>query len=34
MDRNDVDWKGYWASCPTPFRAGDESPRLICHYAT
>jgi 1-pyrroline-4-hydroxy-2-carboxylate deaminase len=25
MDRNDVDWKGYWASCPTPFRAGDES---------
>ena len=25
MDRNDVDWKGYWASCPTPFRAGDEA---------
>ena len=25
MDRNDVDWKGYWASCPTPFRASDES---------
>jgi dihydrodipicolinate synthase/N-acetylneuraminate lyase len=25
MDRNDVDWKGYWASTPTPFRAGDES---------
>ena len=25
MDRNDVDWKGYWASCPTPFRAEDES---------
>jgi 1-pyrroline-4-hydroxy-2-carboxylate deaminase len=25
MDRTDVDWKGYWASCPTPFRADDES---------
>jgi dihydrodipicolinate synthase/N-acetylneuraminate lyase len=25
MDRNDVDWKGYWASCPTPFRTEDES---------
>jgi dihydrodipicolinate synthase/N-acetylneuraminate lyase len=25
MDRNDVDWKGYWASCPTPFRSEDES---------
>ena len=25
MDRNDVDWKGYWPSCPTPFRPGDES---------
>lgn len=25
MDRNDVDWKGYWASCPTPFSARDES---------
>lgn len=24
MDRNDVDWKGYWASCPTPFTADDE----------
>ncbi len=22
MDRNDVDWKGYWPSCPTPFTAG------------
>ena len=20
MDRNDVNWKGYWAACPTPFR--------------
>jgi 1-pyrroline-4-hydroxy-2-carboxylate deaminase len=19
MDRNDVNWKGYWAACPTPF---------------
>jgi dihydrodipicolinate synthase/N-acetylneuraminate lyase len=25
LDRNDVDWKGYWASCPTPFREDDES---------
>jgi dihydrodipicolinate synthase/N-acetylneuraminate lyase len=25
MDRSDVDWKGYWASCPTPFRTEDES---------
>ena len=25
MDRNDVDWKGYWPSCPTPFHPGDES---------
>jgi len=25
MDRNDVNWKGYWPSCPTPFTAGDES---------
>lgn len=25
MDRNDVDWKGYWPSCPTPFKEGDES---------
>src|SRR3954454_2284089 len=24
MDRNDVDWKGYWAACPTPF-SEDES---------
>jgi len=24
MDRNNVDWKGYWAACPTPFRP-DES---------
>ena len=24
MDRNDVDWKGYWPACPTPFHA-DES---------
>ena len=21
MDRNDVSWQGYWAACPTPFRA-------------
>ena len=25
MDRNDVDWKGYWPSCPTPFKSGNES---------
>jgi dihydrodipicolinate synthase/N-acetylneuraminate lyase len=25
MDRNDVNWKGYWPSCPTPFNDGDES---------
>ncbi len=25
MDRDNVDWKGYWPSCPTPFKAGDES---------
>ena len=24
MDRNDVNWSGYWPACPTPFRA-DES---------
>ncbi len=24
MDRNDIDWKGYWASCPTPFTEGGE----------
>ncbi len=24
MDRDTVDWKGYWASCPTPFKRGDE----------
>lgn len=24
MDRNDVDWKGYWASCPTPFSGEGE----------
>src|SRR5580765_5514529 len=24
MDRNDVNWSGYWTACPTPFRA-DES---------
>ena len=21
MDRHDVDWKGYWPACPTPFTA-------------
>ena len=21
MDRNDVNWRGYWAACPTPFGA-------------
>ena len=25
MDRNDVDWKGYWPSCSTPFRGPHES---------
>ena len=25
MDRDTVDWKGYWPSCPTPFKRGDES---------
>ncbi|MHB1986443.1 MAG: dihydrodipicolinate synthase family protein [Acidimicrobiales bacterium] len=25
MDRRDVNWKGYWCSCPTPFRPGDEA---------
>ncbi len=25
MDRNDVDWKGYWPSCPTPYHEHDES---------
>ncbi len=25
MDRDNVDWKGYWPSCPTPFKRGDES---------
>jgi dihydrodipicolinate synthase/N-acetylneuraminate lyase len=25
MDRNDVNWKGYWPSCPTTFKVGDES---------
>ena len=25
MDRETVDWKGYWPSCPTPFKRGDES---------
>jgi dihydrodipicolinate synthase/N-acetylneuraminate lyase len=25
VNRDDVDWKGYWPSCPTPFHAGDES---------
>ena len=24
MDRDDVNWSGYWTACPTPFRA-DES---------
>lgn len=25
MDRNDVGWRGFWPSCPTPFRENDES---------
>jgi dihydrodipicolinate synthase/N-acetylneuraminate lyase len=25
MDRDAVEWKGYWPSCPTPFKRGDES---------
>lgn len=32
MDRNDVDWKGYWAACPTPFRK-DESYDADAHRA-
>lgn len=32
MDRHDVDWKGYWAACPTPFRA-DESYDADAHRA-
>jgi 1-pyrroline-4-hydroxy-2-carboxylate deaminase len=23
MDRNDVSWRGYWAACPTPFKADE-----------
>lgn len=32
MNRNDVDWKGYWAACPTPFRE-DESYDADAHRA-
>jgi 4-hydroxy-tetrahydrodipicolinate synthase len=32
MDRNDVTWSGYWAACPTPFRA-DESYDAEAHRA-
>jgi 4-hydroxy-tetrahydrodipicolinate synthase len=32
MDRNDVNWRGYWAACPTPFRA-DESYDADAHRA-
>ena len=24
MDRNSVDWKGYWPACPTPFKTNGE----------
>lgn len=30
MDRDDVTWRGYWAACPTPFRAdGSFAPDLL-----
>jgi dihydrodipicolinate synthase/N-acetylneuraminate lyase len=37
MDRHDVNWKGYWPSCPTPFSGEDEhldlaSLRLLLEY--
>lgn len=32
MDRHDVDWKGYWAASPTPFRP-DESYDADAHRA-
>jgi dihydrodipicolinate synthase/N-acetylneuraminate lyase len=32
MDRNDVNWRGYWAASPTPFRA-DESYDADAHRA-
>lgn len=32
MDRNDVNWRGYWAACPTPFRQ-DESYDPDAHQA-
>jgi 4-hydroxy-tetrahydrodipicolinate synthase len=32
MDRNDVNWSGYWTACPTPFRA-DESYDADAHRA-
>ncbi len=25
MDRHDVEWKGYWPACPTPFTAAGEA---------
>ena len=24
MNRDDVDWKGYWPACPTPFTEDGE----------
>ena len=32
MDRNDVNWSGYWTACPTPFRS-DESYDADSHRA-
>jgi 4-hydroxy-tetrahydrodipicolinate synthase len=32
MDRNDVNWQGYWAACPTPFH-GDGSYDADAHRA-
>jgi len=32
MDRNDVNWRGYWAACPTPF-AADHSYDADAHRA-
>lgn len=38
MNRNDVDWRGYWAACPTPFHADgrldlDTLGALLDYYA-
>lgn len=31
MNRDDVDWRGYWAAVPTPFHEnGDLAPDLLC----